>query len=130
MPRTSVALLFSLSLASCSGDADLPPRYREVPVPEARLRSAQAAARGRALFVEHCALCHGEHADGRGRRHAAFTRPPADFTDPAWQARTSPRRIFMNVREGLRGTAMPAWRSLDEGQTWDLVAYLRSLERR
>jgi mono/diheme cytochrome c family protein len=121
------ALLLSLSLAACSPDASLPPRYRRIEVPEAQLRSAEAISRGRALFLEQCALCHGERADGRGQRREAFTRPPADFTDPGWQQRTSPRRAFMTIREGVRGTAMPSWRSLDEAQAWDLVAYLRSL---
>jgi mono/diheme cytochrome c family protein len=125
---TSVrALLLSVSLAGCSRDADLPPAYRSREVPEARLRSAEAVGRGRALFLEHCALCHGERADGRGQRREAFTRPPADLTDPRWQESTSPRRIFMTIREGVRGTAMPSWRSLDAAQAWELVAYLRSL---
>lgn len=121
------ALLFSLSLAACSPDGDLPPPYRRLEVPEVQLRSPEAISRGRALFLEHCALCHGVRADGRGQRGEAFTRHPADFTDPGWQERTSPRRAFMTIREGVRGTAMPSWRVLDAAQTWDLVAYLRSL---
>jgi mono/diheme cytochrome c family protein len=127
MKRRVGTLVFSLSLAACSGDADLPPGYRRIEVPEAQLGSDEAIARGRALFLEHCALCHGERADGRGQRREAFTRPPADFTDPAWQRRTSARRAFMLIREGVRGTAMPSWRSLEEREAWDLVAYLRSL---
>ena len=122
------ALLFSLTLAACSGEeAGLPPPYLRIDVPEARLRSAQARSRGRELFLKHCALCHGEGADGHGARREAFNRPPADFTDPSWQRRKSPRRVYFAIREGVRGTAMPSWRSLDEAEAWDLVAYLRSL---
>jgi mono/diheme cytochrome c family protein len=127
--RPSSALLFSLILFGCSReDAGLPSAYRGVEVPSDRLRSPEARARGRALFLDHCALCHGERADGRGPRHAAFDRPPADFTDAGWRRRTSDRRAFFAIREGIAGTAMPSWRwTLDEGETWDLVAYVRSV---
>ena len=49
-------------------DRDLPPRYREVAVPQERLASAAAQERGRRLYLGNCALCHGEHVDGQGRR--------------------------------------------------------------
>jgi mono/diheme cytochrome c family protein len=115
-------------LAACSGqDGELPPAYRRVTVPEARLLSAEARARGRALYLKNCALCHGEKADGRGQRREGFARPPADFTDRAWRARTSARRAFFVVREGVHGTPMPSWKAFDEGQSWDLVAYVLSV---
>lgn len=124
----AAVLFFSLALVGCSGeDAGLPPSYRRIDVPADRLRSADARARGRALFLQHCALCHGERADGHGARREAFNRPPADFTDAGWQRRTSDRRAYFAIREGVTGTAMPSWRSLDEGEAWDLVAYLRSV---
>jgi high-affinity iron transporter len=122
-------LLALLALSGCSrADEDVPPEYREVAVPEARLESGEARTHGRALFLEHCALCHGERADGRGERREGFAKPPADFTDPSWRRRTNARRVFFVVREGVRGTPMPAWRgTLDDGEAWDLVAYLLSV---
>jgi len=127
--RLPKALIFSLALAGCSReDAGLPPAYRRVETPADRLRSPAARARGRALFLEHCALCHGERADGRGPRREAFTRAPADFTDTAWRRRTSERRAYFVIREGVPGTPMPSWKwTLDEGDAWDLVAYVRSV---
>jgi mono/diheme cytochrome c family protein len=38
-----------------------------------------------------------------------------------------PRRTFFVVREGLRGTAMAAWKILTVDQTWDVVAYVLSV---
>jgi mono/diheme cytochrome c family protein len=96
-------------------------------VPEARLRSPEAVTRGRALFAEDCVLCHGERADGRGRRAAGFAKAPADFTDPAWRRRVTPRRVFFVIREGLHGTPMPSWKWLSEDESWDLVAYVLSV---
>jgi mono/diheme cytochrome c family protein len=128
MRRLLSALTISLTLTACRGpDADLPEAYRRVAVPEARLGSPEARARGRALFAADCALCHGERGDGRGRRSSGFAKVPANFTDPAWRRGATPRRVFFAIREGVHGTPMPSWRWLSEGETWDLVAYVLSL---
>lgn len=122
------ACAISLTFTACSRvDSDLPPAYRRLPVPEARLRSAQALARGRALFAANCVLCHGERGDGHGRRASGFSKAPADFTDPAWRRRATPRRVFFAIREGVRGTPMPSWSFLGEDEAWDLAAYVLSL---
>ena len=118
----------SLAFSACSGpDSDLPEPYRRLAVPETLIQSPEAHARGRALFLKNCALCHGEEADGRGVRRSSLNKPPQDFTDPVWRARMTPRHVFFVVREGERGTAMPAWKVFDDEQTWDLVAYLLSV---
>jgi mono/diheme cytochrome c family protein len=124
------ALLISLSSTACSGtDSDLPPPYASTSVPGERLRSPEALARGRALFAANCALCHGERADGRGQRAAGFSKAPANFRDPAWQRRTSARRAYYVIREGVRGTPMPSWKALSEDECWDLVAWVLSVGR-
>jgi mono/diheme cytochrome c family protein len=112
--------------SGCSGpDGDLPAPYRRLEVPVERLADPAARERGRGLYRAHCALCHGERADGHGRRRAAFVRPPADFTQRAWRRSVTPRRVYFSVREGLRGTPMPAWKAtLSEEQAWDVTAYL------
>lgn len=125
-----VAVAISLTCTACSRiDSDLPPPYDRVRVPETELRSPEAIARGRVLFVANCALCHGERADGRGRRAAGFSKAPANFTDPDWQRRTSARRAYYVIREGLRGTPMPSWKALSEDECWDLVAYVLSVSQ-
>jgi mono/diheme cytochrome c family protein len=58
-----------------------------------------------------------------------MSRAPADLTDPAWRARTSERRAYYTIREGVPGSSMPAWRSLSTEETWDLVAFVFSLGR-
>ncbi len=39
----------------------------------------------------------------------------------------TPKRAFYVIREGVRGTPMPAWKILNEDQSWDLVAYVLSV---
>ncbi len=94
------------------------------------LTSADARARGRRLFLDHCALCHGERGDGHGKRSEGLAVPPRDLTNPAWRRDASPRRVFFVIREGITGTAMPEWKSLSERDAWDLTAYVLSIGER
>ncbi len=107
-------------------DSGLPAEYRRLAVPEARLASVEAKLGGRKLYLQYCAICHGDRGDGRGLRRNLSSRPQ-DFTDSAWQRRSSPRSVYYVIREGRRGTAMAAWKALDPSEVWDLVAYLLSL---
>lgn len=114
-----------LALWGCrSPDADLPPAYRGLAVPARVLEGTDAARHGRELYLASCALCHGERADGQGVRHSALSTRPVDFTQRSWCRATTPRRVYHAIREGVDGTAMPAWKALDEDRCWDLVAYL------
>jgi mono/diheme cytochrome c family protein len=121
-------IAIALAAFSCgpSEDRDLPTSYRDLAVPTGIVESPQARVRGEALFTAHCALCHGTRGDGHGQRSAALSTTPRNFTDPHWQMRASDRRIFHSIREGVPGTAMPAWKSLPVNKCWDLVAYVRS----
>lgn len=122
------ALVLCLTSSACSGpERRLPPAYRSVAVPEERLSSPEARARGRSLYLRHCALCHGIDADGQGTRREGLSTRPRDFTSVAWRRGVTPRAIFFAVREGVGGTAMPSWKSLDEAEAWDLVAFLLSV---
>ena len=117
----SIAALL-LTHWSCN-NSDLPAAYRRLEVPVERLGSVAARQRGRELFLQSCALCHGERADGRGIRRNLSSRPQ-DFTDPTWSDSVTPTQVFVTIREGRRGTAMPSWKSLKDDEIWDLVAYL------
>lgn len=122
-----IAWMMAAALSSCSSpDQRLPSEVRSVAVPTARLVSPEARQEGRRLFLAHCALCHGENANGRGVQ----VHPPAratDFTDRSWRSRVTPRLVYYRLREGVYGTPMPAWRTLPEQELWDLVAYVLSV---
>jgi mono/diheme cytochrome c family protein len=124
----AIASLMWLALPGCADvDRDLPAEYRRAEIPSARLASADARTRGRRLFVENCALCHGERGDGRGARREGLTRAPRDFTSATWRESTSPRHVFYAIREGLPGTPMPSWKALSEQDPWDMTSYVLAL---
>ncbi|MEX1244431.1 MAG: cytochrome c [Thermoanaerobaculia bacterium] len=92
-----------------------------------RLKASSAISRGRTLYLEHCALCHGVHADGKGVRREGLSSDPRDFTDVHWRERFSPRRVFWTLREGKPNTPMSSWRALPDEDLWDLTAYVISV---
>ena len=127
MRQSILPLLLALALFGCNANGSaLPAEYRSIEVPRARLDSPGSRLEGRAIYLEHCALCHGVRADGRGVRRNLSSRAVA-FTDTTWRERSSPRRVFFVIREGVRGTAMAGWKILDERETWDLVSYVLSV---
>lgn len=97
---------------------------RGVAVPHARIESPEARARGRAIFVDKCALCHGVDADGRGVRTRGLSAPPVNFRSARWRERASAADVYVVLQEGKRGTSMPAWPGLSDSQKWDVVSYV------
>ena len=49
------------------------------------------------------------------------------FTDEQWRARTTARRVFYAIREGVPRTPMASWKVFSDDETWDLVAYVLSI---
>ena len=97
-------------------------------VSEATLRSVEVRAEGRKLFQRYCTLCHGENADGRGRRSEGLSGRPAAFTSAVWRGSATPDGVFPVIREGKPGTSMPAWRSLDDRDVASLTVYVLSVQ--
>ncbi|MCU0694979.1 MAG: c-type cytochrome [Myxococcaceae bacterium] len=85
--------------------------------------AAPDLARGKALFAERCAVCHGETGAGDGTVAASLSPPPADFT----RARFSTDRLLHVLREGVPGTAMPAQPGLAPADRAALIAWVQSL---
>ncbi len=126
--KATGALLTSLALSACSAKSEpATVDYGTIDVPAEQLASEETRARGRALFLKKCALCHGERADGNGVRRKGLSGAPANFQSSDWRASTDARRVFRIVSEGKRGTSMPAWPTLSDEEKWEVVAYVLSV---
>jgi mono/diheme cytochrome c family protein len=79
---------------------------------------SEAVSAGRNLFVENCAHCHGENAEGLYGRPSLRSERVARATDGelAWLLRNG------SLRKG-----MPSWITLPEPERWQIIAYLRGL---
>lgn len=93
------------------------------------------AARGRELYTEKCVLCHGGQGEGWDWS-TKVARPPVPVPDLAQAApQRSDAYLFEIVKEGGEAVGrtrfMPPFGfQLSDQEIWDLVAYVRSLERR
>lgn len=90
-----------------------------------------APEQGKRLFLNKgCTACHGAHADGRGPSAPGLNPPPADFVSGKVLEQHSDAYLYWRISEGKHGTAMPRWDGvLDERERWEVVSFLRSLEK-
>jgi len=85
--------------------------------------------RGKKLFMEQCAHCHGLAGDGKGWDGQYLNPTPADFRDMAGKQMKPEAQgeHLAKVTFGIKDTAMPIWGEfLPEAQRWDAVKYLMS----
>ena len=87
-----------------------------------------AAVKGKALYVNYCAVCHGDLGKGDGAGAQGLNPAPANFTSATVQAQ-SDGAIFWKLSEG-RGSMAPYKGILSEEQRWQLVTYLRTLRKK
>ena len=86
---------------------------------------ALGAADGDAVFKGRCAACHG--SDGKGK--SAIGTP--DFTSAKTLSGLSDADVIDTIRNGRKGTIMPAWSGkLSDEEIAAVAAYVRSLGRK
>lgn len=86
-------------------------------------RLAGNASRGKRLYEQTCAACHGAKGQGDGPRAALLGSKPRDFGDkPLSHNRPS---LYAAIASGKAGTDMPAWSAvLDRQQLADVAEYV------
>jgi cytochrome c oxidase cbb3-type subunit 3 len=86
-----------------------------------RATDAAAAQKGAAVFVEQCAVCHGEKGEGKQDIGAP------QLSDAVWLYGDSPKDILLQISAARHGV-MPAWQGrLDEATIKMLTVYVHSL---
>lgn len=82
--------------------------------------------RGRALYAENCASCHGVAGDGKGPAAAELKPPPIAFTDKARASERSLFALYQVISQGLDGTSMASFAHLPSQERWALAFYVGS----
>ena len=80
-----------------------------------------AIAAGARLYEQACQTCHG--GDGTGRERAP------GLAGAAFRHGGADGELFLNIRNGIASTQMPPFKRLTTEQVWQLVSYIRSLNR-
>ncbi|MGZ6317191.1 MAG: c-type cytochrome [Anaerolineales bacterium] len=91
---------------------------------------AASISRGAELYSINCSACHGVNGKGDGPV-AAFLEPkkPIDFTGPIGQS-LSDGAIFITITEGRPGAMPPLNENLLVRERWDVVNYIRELQKK
>jgi cytochrome c oxidase cbb3-type subunit 2 len=99
-----------------------------------RLETQVMQERGRRLYREACAPCHGVDGNGQGPAAQGLSPKPQDFTQGMYKFRSTPidamptdDDLVRSISEGIPGTAMPAWkRLLSQSQRQAVAQYLKT----
>lgn len=75
-----------------------------------------------------CAQCHGAKGDGNSPM-GGLTPKPRDFTCSQMMQDVPDGQLFWVIQNGSSGTAMMAYKGLQEDQIWQLVLYLRKFAK-
>lgn len=98
--QTSLAAaLAAVSLASLAPTTNAPD-----PGPTAHL---EGAADAKALYMEHCAKCHGATGDGKGTTE--LDRPARSFLLGGYSFGNTQKAVVRSITHGIPGTPMPAF---------------------
>jgi mono/diheme cytochrome c family protein len=89
-------------------------------------------SRGRRLFAERCATCHGATGRGEGQNAYNLDPPPPDFSESLGRVPTADRRRIIEggtAAVGRSALCPPRGRALGESDEEALLAYLDVLAR-
>ncbi len=85
-------------------------------------------ARGRALYAQTCATCHGPEGKGNGPGAKGLNPVPRDFTaNVGWKNGTHLDNIFRTLDEGVKGSSMVSYTYLSKRDRMALVHVVQSL---
>ncbi len=116
-------IFFGTALLLCAAAS---PNWNRVPAKD-HARTNPLASRpesvsaGALIYKDNCAQCHKDDAMGDGRKK------PALRSDHVKSATDGDLEWYL--RQGDLGHGMPSWSRLPEAQRWQLVTYLRSIQR-
>ena len=124
--RQAVWLGSALLVAGAFGTAiGITSAYRATR-PNPQPATAASIAEGRQIYVQNCASCHGISGRGDGPAGIMLRPRPADFRAHMAAGHTDPQ-LYGWVREGVDGTAMPAFGDkLSEEEIWHVVNFIRT----
>ena len=86
--------------------------------------------KGEVLFIDtaqpmQCLHCHGARGDGTGELGLQADPPARNFTCAETMKSVSDGQMFWVIKNGIEGTAMPAYPDLADWQIWVLIHYVR-----
>lgn len=92
--------------------------------------SEAARTTGRALFRDHCGVCHGVGGRGDGPAAPGMRTRPSDFMNLEHSNMYGVGEKFWIITHGAEETGMPGFgTTLSDEERWSLVLHILSLQR-
>ena len=96
--------------------------------------SAKRLKKGEVLYMDtarpmQCLHCHGARGDGTGELGLQANPPARNFTCLETMKNISDGQMFWAIKNGIKGTAMPAYSELADWEIWVLIQYVRQFEK-
>lgn len=119
-----------ITLLLLSGSAVFAQSDWKVDEAKAKMKNPVAASEtnikeGQSLFLANCKSCHGDPGKANG---LPLVPKPTDMANAAFLSTNTDGAIFTKVTEGR--VAMPSFKAvLSETQRWQIVNYIRSLDK-
>jgi len=92
---------------------------------------------GKVVFERYCIMCHGAEGNGQGEAAQYMSTKPRDYRQGTFKWRTTPSGslpldsdLNHTLLNGVYGTYMPSWRSLDDRSRGDVIAYIKTFSPR
>jgi mono/diheme cytochrome c family protein len=110
---------------------DYPAMAREVipPIDPATVMTPNPAlmTRGKAVFAQTCATCHGPEGRGDGPGGTGLNPKPRNFTEKAaWKNGTRLEDIYKTLDEGIKGSSMVSYNYLTKKDRMALAHVVQS----
>ncbi len=112
--------------------------FSDVPVSPKPEVTEEFIHRGKTVYEQNCAACHGVDGDGKAPAAAFLAPKPRNFKEANYRLRSTPggslptdADIFRSISLGVAGTPMPPWRHhLSEDDRWAVVEYIKTFSPR
>ncbi len=93
---------------------------------------SREAKRGRVLYEDYCAICHGKQGNADGFNAYNLRTPPTRHTDPILMGTLSDTQVHRMIKEGGkamgRSPQMPPWGGvLNDREITEVTAFIRTL---
>jgi mono/diheme cytochrome c family protein len=113
--------------ASSATDYKIPPEASKLPNPVKP--TPTSLAQGKKNYGFDCALCHGKDGDGKGDLAGDMKVKLSDYRDSASLKDYTDGDLFYIIKNG-KGEMTGEGDRLKDGETWNVVNYLRSLAKK
>ena len=93
--------------------------------------SPESIEKGKSIFLNKCAPCHGPKADGTPQIMVEGALTPANLTHAKYIYGTSDGEVFTNIKNGiLPDLNMPTWDgSIADNDIWNIVNFLKTVRQ-